>query len=163
LQAIQLPIQDRQELLRSLKAQGFQENLVQWINSSLIPYPDNTDEFKWAFDIEGAAAMYHSYCRTDYWDLLASPPMGATVNVLRGGKSDRWDEAMIAKLDEVCAVSQAAQARVLLLAFLDTACPIAVMPSAQAVHKVFCCPMFSLQRFLHTWPDPRAASLRRLI
>jgi hypothetical protein len=119
LQAVQVPVRDRQQLLESLKAQGFSETLVQWMATNLVPSPQNPAEFKWAFDIKGAAAMYHSYCKTQYWDLLASPPRGVTVNVLRAGNSERWDDAMISKLNDACAASQAGYKQVMVTACCD--------------------------------------------
>lgn len=68
-------------------AQGFSVGLREWLGSSLIP--DGKGQLKWAFNISGAAAMYESYRQMSYWDLVASPPPGVTLNIVRAAKSDR--------------------------------------------------------------------------
>lgn len=75
--------------------------------SNLVDIPGDADgRLEWGFDITGAMAMYESYRETDYLPLLASPPAGITLNVLRAGASDRWNARMIGELD--AAVSAAA-------------------------------------------------------
>ncbi len=41
------------------------------------------------FNLAGAASMLVSYRASEYWDLLAAPPPGVTINVVRAARSDR--------------------------------------------------------------------------
>jgi hypothetical protein len=99
VQEVPLPLKSRASLINHLRKQHFSEGLTQWLASNLVPAPDDPNgALVWAFDGIGAAAMYGSYRRTCYWDLLASPPAGVTINVLRAGVSDRWDTGMVDRL-----------------------------------------------------------------
>lgn len=101
----------------SMKEQGFSEHLVQWMASNLVHCPSLDNQLIWTFDVLGAAEMYASYQSTKYWDLLAAPPEGVTLNILRAGASDRWDDNMLEKLAEAIAASELHRARV--PSFLD--------------------------------------------
>lgn len=67
-----------------------------WLGSSLVPAPGGG--FGWAFNVEGAVGMYRSYRSSSYWDLLAAPPAGVSINVVRALRSDRWDDATLERL-----------------------------------------------------------------
>jgi hypothetical protein len=102
VQNVALPVESRQMSSDSVREQGFSDGLVSWMASNLVPDISTNaakGQLTWAFDIDGATEMYDSYRATCSWDLLAAPPDGVTVNVLRAGNSDRWDKAMLAKLD----------------------------------------------------------------
>jgi len=49
----------------------------------------------------GAAAMFNSYKRKDYWDLLEHPPPGVEVHIVRAANSDRWSKRELSQLDEL--------------------------------------------------------------
>ena len=93
---------------------GFSEPLAQWMASNLVPAaaPASKDSLTWTFNVAGAAAMYASYRTTKYWHVLAAPPDGVAVNVLRAAASDRWDDLMIAKLETSLGRAQELRAQV---------------------------------------------------
>jgi hypothetical protein len=89
-----------------MSAQGFSDALVQWMASNLVPAKGSSQgELTWAFDTRGAADMYESYRRECYWDVIAAPPAGVVLHVLRAGASDRWNEDMLAQLAESLAAA----------------------------------------------------------
>lgn len=49
----------------------------------------------------GAAAMFSSYKRKEYWDLLEHPPPGVEVHIVRAANSDRWSKRELSHLDEL--------------------------------------------------------------
>ena len=51
--------------------------------------------------------MLKSYRASEYWDLLAAPPRGVTVNIVRAARSDRWSRSMIERLHAAEASSAA--------------------------------------------------------
>ena len=53
-----------------------------------------------AFDPEGAAELFESYQTLDAWPLLKCPPVGLGINVVVGGRSDRWSAAERRRLAE---------------------------------------------------------------
>lgn len=101
VQEVPLPVPSRKQFTEEMSANGFSDALVQWMASNLVPAADSKDgELTWAFDTHGATDMYASYRKTCYWNVIAAPPAGVTLHVLRAGASDRWNDAMKAKLDE---------------------------------------------------------------
>jgi pimeloyl-ACP methyl ester carboxylesterase len=49
---------------------------------------------------QGAAAMYNSYRANDYLPVLAQPPAGCEVHLVRGELSDRWSPGMVQELQQ---------------------------------------------------------------
>jgi hypothetical protein len=111
-QDIPLPVRSRREFVISMKEQGYDERLVQWMASNLVHCPSLDNQLIWMFDVVGADEMYASYRASKYWDLLAAPPEGVTLNILRGGASDRWDNNILEKLDGAITASELHRARV---------------------------------------------------
>lgn len=66
----------------------------------------------WQFDPEGAAALFESYQLLDAWPLLRCPPVGLGINVVVGGRSDRWSAAERRRLQEAEAASSSTAAPV---------------------------------------------------
>lgn len=95
--AVPLPIPSRDWLSAHLQAAGLSLGLRQWLGSSLVPAPGGG--LQWAFSVEGAAGMYRSYRTSSYWHLLARPPPGVTINVVRALRSDRWDLGTLERLE----------------------------------------------------------------
>ncbi|KXZ45178.1 hypothetical protein GPECTOR_57g468 [Gonium pectorale] len=71
----------------------------------------------WAFDVQGAGALYMSYRTTDYWHVLERPPPGAQVHLVQGGRSDRWPDDMQRRLLAAAAAGRAAPAPAAAAAF----------------------------------------------
>lgn len=103
----------RRAFVEQMRAQGFSQGLTSWMGSNLVQDESAADgQLTWAFDIAGATDMYRSYRQDCYWELLAAPPDGVTINVLRAGDSDRWDAAMITRLEDAVVAAQARHAGV---------------------------------------------------
>lgn len=87
IRSLSPPIASREWLYKYMEDKGYSQGLRLWMGSNLVP--DGQGKLKWGFDIEGAIGMYESYKDNSYWDVLAKPPMGTTLNIVRAAKSDR--------------------------------------------------------------------------
>jgi len=104
---VPLPIPSRAWLTDHLKTvHKFDNGIIQWLGSSLVPHVPHghggggaSGPLTWAFNAQGAAAMYASYKCTDYWGVLHAPP--TAVHLVRGGKSDRWPQPILSRLEQV--------------------------------------------------------------
>lgn len=103
---IPLPVPTRQVLLDDLRKRGLSEATALWLGSSLVP--DARGKLGWAFNVQGAAAMYHSYCSTDLWSVLERPPDGTEVHLVQGALSERWTPDMIQRLEAAAASNKSA-------------------------------------------------------
>lgn len=101
IEQIPLPVPTRKWLYDYMQQRGYSLGLAQWLGSNLAP--DDRGNLRWAFNISGAAAMYHSYKVHSYWDLLGKPPDGTTIHLVRAALSDRWDPDTLTRLDELAA------------------------------------------------------------
>lgn len=81
------PIASREWLYKYMGDKGYSTGLQLWMGSNLVP--DGQGKLRWGFDIDGAIGMYESYKVNSYWDVLAKPPKGTTLNIVRAAKSDR--------------------------------------------------------------------------
>lgn len=64
------------------------------------PSPPPPPLLSFAFDPSGAADLFESYQTLDAWPLLRCPPVGLGINVVVGGRSDRWSAAERRRLEE---------------------------------------------------------------
>jgi len=111
VQDIPMPVGSRKELHATLtQRMGLSEDLAAWLGSSLEVVP-GTGALRFEFDVAGAAAMYASYRSSEYWDVLALPPQGVDVHVVRGELSDRWTQHDWETLGRVAAESRRSAAR----------------------------------------------------
>ncbi|GAX75288.1 hypothetical protein CEUSTIGMA_g2733.t1 [Chlamydomonas eustigma] len=102
---VQLPVPSRQHLLDYVrKERGLSEATALWLGSSLVS--DARGQLVWAFNVQGAAAMYHSYRMTDCWNVVERPPHGVDVHLVRGELSDRWHDLQIRRLEAASLKSQ---------------------------------------------------------
>ncbi|GMH43434.1 hypothetical protein BSKO_11356 [Bryopsis sp. KO-2023] len=99
------PVDSRDWLYKHMQGQGFSLGLAQWLGSNLHGKADHP--LRWMFNVAGASDMYESYKMTDCYSILKAPPPGTTINVVRAGKSDRWDDAMIQELEQIAKQTQA--------------------------------------------------------
>ena len=81
------PIASREWLYKYMGDKGYSKGLQLWMGSNLVP--DRHGKLRWGFDIDGAIGMYESYKVNSYWDVLAKPPKGTTLNIVRAAESDR--------------------------------------------------------------------------
>jgi len=95
---------------------GMTPAVAAWLCSQLVPSPEGgggggaSKRLTWQFDPEGAAALFESYQLLDAWPLLRSPPPGLGINVVVGGRSDRWSSAERTRLAEAERAAAAASA-----------------------------------------------------
>ena len=59
VQGVPLPVPSREWLYRYLGERHMSSSIVYWLGSNLVPREGGG--FTWSFNIQGAAAMYHSY------------------------------------------------------------------------------------------------------
>ena len=76
------------QLYKHLQSKGFSEPLQLWLGSSLVN--SKSGGLDWTFNIEGAAAMYEDYQAQEFWDVVAAPPAGVQLNIVRAENSDRY-------------------------------------------------------------------------
>ena len=94
------------------KNEGMTPAVAAWLCSNLVPRSEtkadkerSKEGLVWQFDPEGAAALFESYQLLDAWPLLRCPPVGLGINVVVGGRSDRWSAAERRRLHEAEAAS----------------------------------------------------------
>ncbi|KAF6265055.1 alpha/beta-hydrolase, partial [Scenedesmus sp. NREL 46B-D3] len=97
---IPTPLPNRQALYKYLELQGISLPIAQWLGTSLGNGANGDQQLDWAFDIQGAAALYHSYRLSSCWEVVARPPPGVAIHVVRGERSDRWTPRMLQQLAE---------------------------------------------------------------
>lgn len=59
IHSIPQPVTSRGDLYATLAAQGVSQAVAWWLGSALAP--DDRGQLRWAFNIQGAGAMFHSY------------------------------------------------------------------------------------------------------
>jgi len=108
LKDVPMPTASRKELIEHLTGTlGLGQDLAAWLGSSLVQIPQSS-LLRFGFNIAGAAAMYADYRASEYWDILALPPQGVEVHVVRAELSDRWTPHDAASMERVAAESKAA-------------------------------------------------------
>ncbi|XP_073017685.1 uncharacterized protein [Primulina eburnea] len=98
LQSLPSTLPSRKWLVDHMLQLGFSNSLSQWIGSNL---KTSGKEVTWAFNLEGAAQMFHSYGEMDYWPLLENTPKGMEIAIVRAEKSDRWNADVIKQLNNI--------------------------------------------------------------
>ena len=107
LKDVPMPTASRKELTDHLMGTlGLGQDLAAWLGSSLVQIPQSS-LLRFGFNIAGAAAMYADYRASEYWDVLALPPRGIEVHVVRAELSDRWTPHDASSLERVAAESRA--------------------------------------------------------
>ncbi|KAL6559169.1 hypothetical protein OROHE_006538 [Orobanche hederae] len=98
LQSLPSTISSRKWLVDHMLELGFSKSLSEWIGSNL---KKSEEQVTWAFNLDGAVQMFHSYREMDYWPLLEHTPKGMEIAVVRAEQSDRWDSDVIKQLENV--------------------------------------------------------------
>ncbi len=99
IQAVRLlpvPAPDRNAVKAHFADLGFSPMLAGWMTTNVRP---GDGGLVWRFDLDAVEQMLADYGREDLWPLLESPPEGCTLHVLRAGRSDRWDDETVARLE----------------------------------------------------------------
>jgi esterase len=91
--SIPLPVLRREDVRDAFVGRGFTEAIADWMTTNLRRGPDG---LRWSFDLAGVREMLVDYARVD----LAAPSVSDDVvlHLVRGGRSDRWDDAALERL-----------------------------------------------------------------
>ena len=86
---IPLPIPSREWLFEELNRRGHtSKSFQQWLGSNLKL--KTKGEYVWTFNVQGADAMFESYRKNSYWNVLQSPPDDTEIHVVKAMKGGRW-------------------------------------------------------------------------
>lgn len=102
LDEIAVPVADRDAMRTPLRDAGLSDATVAWLLTSARHDPDG---WRWIWDLAGVRSMITSYRQEDFWPFLETT--GHEVNLVRAGRSDRWGEAEIARMDALGGTSGA--------------------------------------------------------
>lgn len=94
--AIPTPIAGRKSLVDALLARGLSQGIAQWMTTNLRPVEGG---FAWRLHLPAVRDMLLDYGRQDAWPALEHPPPHLRVHFVRGGRSERWTAADIARLE----------------------------------------------------------------
>lgn len=92
------PLPGRAEVATAMRSAGLSEGLAQWMTTNVRNGPDG---YRWKFDLPVAIALVEDYAALDLWPLVEAPRAGLEVVVVRGGRSSRFTDADVARLDRL--------------------------------------------------------------
>lgn len=92
-----LPQPSRQAAVEALQAAGVEATTAQWL--SLALRPDEHGGWVWRYHVPGLRALLRDYFDHAFWDLLAAPPPGLTIEIVRALREPRWTPAILAQLN----------------------------------------------------------------
>lgn len=95
VKTVHMPLESRRDLVESLRVRGLSEPLAQWMTTNLR-YVDGAG-FTWRFDLKAIPEMIASFGALDLWSVLEREG-GPRVVIVRGGRSDRFAVADLARL-----------------------------------------------------------------
>ena len=102
LRSVPTPIASRAALTDTLTAAGYSAAFAGWMTTNLAPLPSGG--FGWRFNIEGVQRLLDAYFTEDLWPFLEAQSVARQrIHMLRGGRSDRFTAAEIARLDQLAA------------------------------------------------------------
>lgn len=96
--AIPMPAPRRDLVVDALRARGVTRPFAAWLSTALVRGPDG---WSWRFDLPRCAAMLEDYFTVDGWPTLSRPRDLPRIDVLRAGRSDRWDADTLARFDRL--------------------------------------------------------------
>lgn len=94
LRSVPLPLARREQVVTELLDRGLPRPMALWMTTNLGPVPGG---FGFRFDLDGAGRLITDYFAVDAWPFLARPRPGPAVEMVRAARSDRWDEATLAR------------------------------------------------------------------
>ncbi len=92
------PLHRRTELIDILTGMGFSETLARWMTTNLMRTPAG---LTWRFNLDAIEALIADYFALDLWDVLETPISGLELHIVRATRSDRWTEAVLARLEDL--------------------------------------------------------------
>jgi len=81
---------DRAACVEALEREGFARHVAQWMATNLVPADG---ELVWRFDLGGLESLLGDFFRRDLWDVVASPPRGTEIHLVRATESDVLSDA----------------------------------------------------------------------
>ncbi len=96
LDAIQLPINGRNELIEHFAEHSIGPAIARWMATNLVRAPGGG--FTWRFHLGNIEQMIADYLRSDLWSVV-DELAPATTQLVIGGRSDRWTPEAQAELD----------------------------------------------------------------
>ncbi len=97
LEAIPMPVNDRQDVRHRLLRAGFSGQIASWMTTNLDRAEDG--RLNWRFSLPAIRDLLASYFATDMWPALAYPTLPTTRRLLRAARSDRFTPADIDRLN----------------------------------------------------------------
>ncbi|KAK1324184.1 hypothetical protein QJS10_CPA02g01006 [Acorus calamus] len=98
LQSLPTTLPSRKWLVDQMLNHSFSKSLSDWIGSNLKKAGDG---MTWAFDLQAAIDMFHSYREKSYLSLLENPPKGLEIALVRAENSDRWTQPVLRRLESL--------------------------------------------------------------
>lgn len=100
LREVAMPLQRREQIVAELTSRGLSTPMAVWMTTNLAPV-DNAPGFVFRFDLDGAERLIRDYFQWDGWPVLLAPRVKPAIHVVRAERSDRWDEATLARFATV--------------------------------------------------------------
>lgn len=94
--SLSLPIAGRRSLVDDLLSRGLSPGIAQWMTTNLRPVEGG---FSWRLHLPAVREMLLDYARQDAWPALDHPTERPRVHFVRGGQSERWTAADVARLE----------------------------------------------------------------
>jgi pimeloyl-ACP methyl ester carboxylesterase len=92
-----MPQRSRQAAVEALQAAGVAASTAQWL--SLALRSDEHGGWVWRYHVPGLQALLRDYFDHAFWDLLAAPPAGVTIDLVRALREPRWTPTLLAQLN----------------------------------------------------------------
>lgn len=95
------PFASHEQIRGAFLQAGFSEMLAGWMTTNV---ERASDGLRWRFDLEVVDALLRDYARTDLMERLRRG--AAKVDIVRAGRSDRWDSARLEELENIASTSE---------------------------------------------------------
>ena len=89
-----VPSPGREQVRAFLATRGLPQPVIAWLATSLVRTPEG---WTWGYDVPGIRSMVADFCAVDLWSFVERPPP-MRVRFLRAGRSDRWSDADLQRL-----------------------------------------------------------------
>ncbi len=86
----------RADAIAGLEARGYPKPVGQWMAMNL---ESENGSYRWRLDFDGVEEMLRDYFRTDLWSLVAAPPEGLGVHLVKATKSNSLSDADVARIE----------------------------------------------------------------
>lgn len=94
LRDVPLPVPRRESIVTELLQRGLSKPLALWMTTNLGPVDGGYD---FRFDLDGCERLIQDYFTFDTWPILERPRTTPAITVVRAERSDRWDDATLAR------------------------------------------------------------------